>query len=880
VEVNALLGQAILLKPTVKRVLHKHPMFKKGVEPVGEDLLADAEVLTNLFESAHSEEDVAHDEQRPPLANNVQRLGDGAIHVVERCSLHNFHSSPLRELVCKATKGAEMTDIAEQNDSATGAAEWHKTSCILCESNCGIEVKVDGRQFVRIRGNKDHVESAGYTCEKALRLNHYQNHRARLTSPMRRRPDGTYEEIDWDTAIREVAQKLAWVRDTWGGDKIFRYGGGGLGNHLNGLYGASVLTALGSIYKATAISQEKTGEAFVEARLYGAHTRPEVAESEVIIFLGKNPWQSHGFPHARKTMQAIEKDPNRAMVVIDPKRTKSAEMADYHLRVRPGTDAFCLAAILGIMHRENLFNEEFIRDHVADVEPVLEVIGKVPVEDYAQRCGVSLELLTEVARRIGRAKSVGILEDLGIEMGPNSTLISWLHRLIWILRGSWAIPGGNHPHSSFGSLGGGSSESSSSDAKRPSSRPKVTPVTGARIIMGLIPCNTIPDEFLTDHPDRFRAFIVESGNPVHSMADSKKFREAMRSAEFSLVIDLAMTETARQADYVLPAATQYEKPEAVFFNFHFPHNAFYLRKPVFEPTPGTLTEAEISARLAEELGLYTLEELAPLVDAAHKGLAEFGVAFMTYMAQNPDKAKVGSLILYRTLGQALPEGLAPAAGLWFLAHGVANSYGKQLRRAGIDDSQMSLGDALFTKVLESDDGVVFTDHEYEEAWELARVNDKRIRINIPEMLELFEQLSSKPTTYASAEFPLILSAGERRSNTANGIYRDPAWRKNDHDGALAISPQDAQAYGLSDGDRVRITTAAGTAEPVVMIDEDMHEGHISLPNGYGLEFPDEKGEHFVHGIAPNELTSLDWKDEIAGTPWHKHVPARLERIAG
>lgn len=773
-----------------------------------------------------------------------------------------------------------MTDIRDQTTTPNG--EWHKTTCILCESNCGIEIRTDGREFVRIRGNKDHVESAGYTCEKALRLNHYQNHRARLTSPMRRRPDGTYEEIDWDTAIREIAAKLAHIRDTWGGDKIFRYGGGGLGNHVQGVYGGAVLSALGAVYRATAISQEKTGEAFVEGRLYGAHTRPEVDKAEVIIFLGKNPWQSHGFPHARKTMQAIEKDPERAMIVIDPKRTKSAEMADHHLRVRPGTDAFCIAAILGIMHRENLFNEDFIRDHTADAQPVLDEIARVDVEDFAARCNVPVAQLTEVARRIGRAKSVGILEDLGIEMGPNSTLISWLHRLVWIFRGSWAVPGGNHPHSSFSSLGGsGSAEQKpkSDGPKKASSRPTVTPVTGARIIMGLIPCNSIPDEFLTDHPDRFRAFIVESGNPVHSMADSKKFREAMRAAEFSLVIDLAMTETARQADYVLPAATQYEKPEAVFFNFHFPHNVFYLRKPVLEPLPGVLQEAEISARLAEELGLYTLEELEPLRVAARAGLAEFGAAFMTYMAQNRDKAKVGPLILYRTLGEALPEGLSAAAALWFMAHNTANSYPVQVRRAGINDSRMSLGDALFTRIIEGDDGVVFTDHEYDEVWDLSRVGgDKRIRVNIPEMLELFAQLHTKPATYASAEFPLILSAGERRSSTANGIYRDPSWRKSDHDGALAVSPEDAARYGLNEGDRVRIITDAGEAEPVVMIDPDMHEGHISLPNGFGLEFPDEKGEHFVHGIAPNELTSLNWKDEIAGTPWHKHVPARLEKV--
>src|SRR4051794_7874406 len=142
-------------------------------------------------------------------------------------------------------------------------AEWHQTACILCECNCGVEVRLggDGRTFERTRGDKAHPASKGYTCEKALRLDYYQNGRGeRLLSPLRRRPDGTFEEIDWDTAIREVAERLAAVRDTFGGEAIFSYGGGGQGNHLGGVYGSAALAALGARFKASAISQEKTGE--------------------------------------------------------------------------------------------------------------------------------------------------------------------------------------------------------------------------------------------------------------------------------------------------------------------------------------------------------------------------------------------------------------------------------------------------------------------------------------------------------------------------------------------------------------------------------------------------------------------------------------------
>ena len=753
---------------------------------------------------------------------------------------------------------------------------WHKTACILCESNCGIEVRLDGRRFARIRGNKSHVSSRGYTCEKALRLDHYQNHRARLEAPMRRRPDGSYEEVDWDTAIAEVAGRLAAVRDAHGGAAIFRYGGGGQGNHLGGLYGAALANALGVQYRSNAIAQEKTGEAFVEARLYRAHTRADFEHAEVALFLGKNPWQSHGFPEARRVLRAIANDPERTMIVIDPRRTKTAELADHHLAVRPGTDAFCVAALAAVIVRDDLIDHQFVADHVEEVEPVLAALRGVPVEDFAARCGIPASELEAVAHRIGRASSLAVFEDLGVQQGPHSTLVSYLQRLIWILRGSFAKPGSIHPHSAFAPLLGSSAMSGGTDSRR--SRPKATPVTGAPIIAGLIPCNSIAEEVLADHPDRFRAMIIESANPLHSLADSPKFREAMDALEFSVVIDVAMTETARRADYVLPASSQYEKPEAVFFNFEFPDNVFYLRKPVLPALPGTLSEPEICARLVEALGVYTREDLAPLKAAAEAGRTEFAAAFFAAVEAEPALAKVGAAVLYRTLGPTLPEGCAEGAALWFAAQRCASAYPEAVRRAGIEPNGAGSGDALFDRVIASDDGVVFTSHRHDDAWDLLGSADNKIHANIPQLLDMLRALREAPDGYTTPEFPLVLSAGERRSSTANTIFRDPGWRKADRDGALAVSSADAAAHGLVDGDRVRLLTAAGSAEPTVRVDDAMQPGHISLPNGLGLDHPDPDGEHFRSGVAPNELTSLGWRDEIALTPWHKHVPARLERL--
>jgi len=169
---------------------------------------------------------------------------------------------------------------------------------------------------------------------------------------------------------------------------------------------------------------------------------------------------------------------------------------------------------------------------------------------------VDEELLRAAARRIGAAASVSVFEDLGIQQAPNSTLCSYINKLLWILTGNFAKKGSQHLHSSFAPL-----------FSQVSGR---TPVTGAPIIAGLVPANAVPEEILTDHPDRFRAMIVESGNPAHSLADSTACRAAFQALELLVVVDVAMTETARLAHYVLPAATQFEnqKPRSSTSSSH------------------------------------------------------------------------------------------------------------------------------------------------------------------------------------------------------------------------------------------------------------------------------------------------------------------------
>ncbi len=746
--------------------------------------------------------------------------------------------------------------------------EWRPTACVLCACNCGIEVKVEGRRLARIRGDKAHPSSQGYTCEKPLRLDHYQNGADRLTHPLRRRPDGTFERVGWDTAIAEVAERLAAVRDAAGGETIFYYGGGGQGNHLGGSYGGAVMRALGARYRSNALAQEKTGLFWVNDQMLGDIATGDFEHCEVGLFIGKNPWQSHGLPRARPTLRELSRDPSRCPIVIDPRRTETAELADIHLAPRPGTDAWLLAALAGTLVQEDLIAREWLAEHAVELDEVTAVLDKVPIAKFAEISGVPEGLLRGTARRIAAADSVAVFEDLGVQMNLHSTVNSYLDTLLYLLTGNFGRIGTNNPPIMLAPLAAPSHWTGKRD--------RFSPVAGARIISGLVPSNVIAEEILTDHPARYRAMIVDSANPAHSLADSRRMREALTALDLLVVIDVAMTETARLADYVLPAPTQFEKWEATFFNLEAPANYFHLRRPVLDPPPGTdlLPEPEIHARLCEALG--AVPDLTPLHEAASRGRAAFAEAFLQAVTADPALARIAPVALYRTLGPTLPDGAAAAASIWPLAHRVAATRPDSIRQAGITGEGLELGENLFDAILTSPSGVRYALDKDDDGLRRVATPDGRIHLAIPGLLAEIAALGDGPAT--DPAYPFVLSAGERRAFTANTIYRDPSWRRRDASGVLRISPKDAADLGVDTGCPVRVTTKRGTVEAIAELTDTVQPGHVTLPNGLGLSYPDDSGQPVVTGTPPNELTASEDRDPYAGTPWHKHGPARVEPV--
>jgi formate dehydrogenase len=750
------------------------------------------------------------------------------------------------------------------DDSTT---TWHPSACILCECNCGIEIQVgaDGTTFDKIRGDKRHPASQGYTCNKALRLDHYQNGRSgRVTHPLRRRPDGSFEQVDWDTAISEVAARLQQVQQEHGGASIFYYGGGGQGNHLGGAYAPATMQAFGIRYRSSALAQEKTGEFWVNARMLGAPNRADVEHCEVAMFIGKNPYQSHGFPRARSVLKEIAKDPARSMIVIDPVRTETAELADFHLQVRPGTDIYVLTALAAILVQDDLIATQWLAEHADGLDSVSAVLRRVPIREYCAIADVDVDLVYAVARRIAGAESVAVLEDLGVQMNRDSTLVSYVEKLIWLLTGNLGKRGAQYVFSGMSAI--------ARDRGHRAGEGPTSPVVHAPIISGLVPCNVIADEILTDDPDRYRAMVIESANPAHSLAGSGRMRAALDSLEFVVVIDVAMTETARLADYVLPAPTQFEKFEATFFNFDFPRNIFHLRHPVLDAPGGVLPEPEIHARLVEAAGALTEDDYAPLRDAARRGRAEFAAAFLDAVG-DPRLHRLAPVLLYRTLGPTLPHSASAAAVLWPAAHDCAARNPAGVERAGYG-AGLAAGEQLFDAIVSGPHAVVITDDTEDETWR--RLGDRRIQLDMPELLAAVAALAHRPAAEPDQDWPYVLSAGERRAFTANTIMRDPAWRKRDPGGTLRMSDSDAHRLGVLAGDRIRVVTKHGSAQVTVEPTDRMRPGHLSLPNGFGLSAPGADDTLVTTGVAVNELTSTGDRDEWAGTPWHKHVAARVE----
>ena len=758
------------------------------------------------------------------------------------------------------------------------------TVCVLCSHNCGVRVDTAGGHITAVRADERNPITTGYICNKAVSIPHYVSHAQRTTQPLRRRPDGSFEPVAWDVAIAEIASRLKDIRARHSPRAIGLVGIGGQGNHMDAPYGLGFLRALGSRRWFNAFAQEKTQHALMDQWMFDASPatflHADMEHARFLLVLGTNPRISNRGHNPTESFKRFGEDRERTLVVVDPRETETTRGATRHLRLRPGTDAYLLLALAATIVRQGLEASDFVATRTRDADRLREVLAAVDVEEMARRCDLPIDAIIETATGFARAESAAIFYDLGVEQTPFSTLVAYLIRVLLVLTDNLGRPGGTVFIETL--LPPVREPGRTRDLER--ALASGIPAIPALGNFAMFSPTLVPEEILLDHPERLRALIVEGANPLLSYSDTQRWREARAQLDLLVVIEPAMTETARLADWVLPTPVGYEKWELAAFPKRYPEIHVQVRPPVVPGPAQALPEPEIYARLAEAMGLFgeppaELQALAPAALDA-EGAGQFLMTGQTFAANEPRLAKERLLFwTYRALG---PHLQSPAlAAVWLQSHVNAMLRSADvLRTLGAEwesRSPFEVGTELFRRILAHPEGV-----------EIARLNeatnlddhvgfeDGRIRLAPEPMLaEMARAIATRPAE--DPAYPLVLAAGLRTRWTANTIHRDPAWRKGRGPHcALNLSPADATALGVRDGDRVRVATRRGSLTLPAQVDAKLRPGHVWMPNGFGMEYESES--RVVDGANQNELTDVADRDPFTGVPHHRHVPCRVEPL--
>lgn len=742
--------------------------------------------------------------------------------------------------------------------------QWHKTGCVLCAQNCGLEIEVENNRIVKVRGDKSNVKSEGYVCRKGMNIAYHQHNADRLKYPLKKVGD-KFERISWDQAIEEIAAKLKNIVEQHGPRSFAYMGASTQGCHLEAAFGIRLMRGLGSQYHYGALAQEFAGAFWLCGRTHGRqylHDQPDVANTEVLLIFGWNGMQSHQIPQAPRQLQRLSKDPDKLLIVVDPRLSETAKIANIHLPIRPGTDALLLKAMISIILQEGWEDKSYMDAHISGFDQIKSMFSNFDARAAVKTCELDFNQVREVTKIYATRKS-SLRYDLGIFMGRHSAVNSYLIVILQAICGRLCVPGGNVIHGHLMPIG------SHTDERNPKVWRAVT--TNSFPVCGVFPPNVMPEEILSDHPERLRAVIVSGSNPLRSYADTTAYEKAFSSLDLLVTAEIAMTETAALSHYVLPSRSGYESWDSTFFPMTYPDIYFQMRRPIVEPEGEPLELGEIHLRIADKMGL-----IPPIPDKLYQAAFEsrpvFAQALMEYAMSEPKALNNMPFILAKTLGKAL--GSVHLAALWGILQVTPKSFQENAASVGFQPGA-KLGEDIFQKILDQPEGIWVGKLDPENNFAELKTDDGKINLHIPELLEEMKTLdatSEEAALVLPAEFPLILMAGRHTSTNANTNMRDPSWNEGKRACTLAMHPDDAAGLNLKDGQQVKVTTEAGSEEIELEITDTARPGHVVIPHGFGLIYNGVK-----YGANVNRLTKNTHRDQF-GTPIHRYVPCRVEEV--
>ncbi len=744
-------------------------------------------------------------------------------------------------------------------------SEWQKTACVLCAQNCGLKVRVENNRIEAVKPDRDNPRSQGYVCRKGLNVIYHQYPKDRLTNPLKRVGDA-FEPIPWGQAMREISDKIGAVVKTHGPRSLAYMGGSAQGGSFEAAFGLSLLRGMGSQYFYSSAGQEFSGSWWVSGRMLGKQYNvaiPDEHGAEMLVGWGWNGMMSHQMPRARKVLTGFSKDPARLLVVVDPRKSETAAIADIHLAVRPGADALLIKAMIALILNEGWENKDYIRNSVAGWEQVAPWFENFDVKAALGVCELDYEQVRHICRLMTTRRWC-FHPDLGIYMGRNSTLNSYFLNILGVVCGILGVPGGNVIPGMVMPMG------FHADERNPDVWRTVTtnmPPAAA----GSFPPNVMPEEILSDHPDRLRAVMVSACNPLRSYADTQAFEAAFKKLDLLVVNDIVMSETAQLAHYVLPCRTYYESWDGTFFPWTYPKVFFQMRGPVVEPEGQCLEASQIFTILADRLGLVP-EIPEDLYHASGANRLAFGAKLMQWAASEPRAMKSMPFVLAKTLGRVW--GSAALSALWGILMTAPESFRKNAARAGFEPG-MDQGDRIFQALMDNPQGLWVGEVDPDANMAAIKTPSGKIEVHIPELAASAENINAETEQEGlrmSDEFPMILNAGRHMDTNANTLMRNPEWNRGKRACTVAVNSDDAAALGLVDRDLVQVITEAGKAVGELQVSTQVRMGTVLIPHGFGLTYDGE-----IYGINVNQLTQNTHRDPL-GTPLHRYVPCRLEKV--
>lgn len=717
----------------------------------------------------------------------------------------------------------------------------HYRSCNLCEAMCGLEIRVrndgSGDEILSIRGDKDDPFSRGHICPKAVALQDIHTDPDRLRHPVEKTADGGWRRISWDEAFDRVAKGIRDVQARHGRHAVAVYNGNpNVHNYGSLLYGPSLIHAIRTKHRYSATSVDQLPHHFSGYFLYG-HVLllpvPDLDRTRFFLCLGGNPAVSNGSlmtaPDVKKRLKAITARGGR-VVVVDPRRTETADLAGEHVFVRPGTDAWLLLSLLHVIFDESLDEPGRVAAFTDGLGAVRDLAAEFSPEDNEEITGVPAETVRGLARDFCAADGAVCYGRMGVSTQEFGGLCQWLVNVINVVTGNLDRPGGAmFPRPAVDVV---AQKKKPGSFGRWSSTVRQLPEFG-----GELPVSSLAEDM---EAGAIRALITSAGNPVLSTPDGGRLDRALAEADFVACIDFYVNETTRHADVILPptASLEHDHYDLAFHALAIRDTARY-NEPLFAPAEDTRHDWQILLELHRRL-----VPKPKLAQRAWRALASRGphVLLDLTLRSGPYGKGVLSLLPFAT--------------------------GLTLKTLKENPHGVDLG-ALKPCLPER-----------------LRTENRRIQLAPRVLVDDVARLRRRGTEVAT-EWQQRSSANRRGSLTMIGrrqvrsnnswMHNYPRLMKGSDRCTLLMSPADAGALGLADGVAVSVSSQVGTVELPLEVTDAMMPGVVSMPHGFGHARDGVKLETATSkpGASVNDLNDAQRVDELTGNAAFSGLPVTV-----